>query len=136
MDEESVKKRILGFRMERKLSQKEMADKLGISRNAYRAIENGQTRMLSAYLDAIAQIANTSTEELVLGYKPADIQSLNDIKAAYESRINNEREEYLRQIEQLRLELKRKDETIALQRETINSQNATIGYLQKQTEND
>lgn len=136
MDEESVKKRILGFRMERKLSQKEMADKLGISRNAYRAIENGQTRMLSAHLDAIAQIANTSTEELVLGYKPADIQSLNDIKAAYESRINNEREEYLRQIEQLRLELKRKDETIALQRETINSQNATIGYLQKQTEND
>ncbi|MBQ4189083.1 MAG: helix-turn-helix transcriptional regulator, partial [Bacteroidales bacterium] len=43
MDEKTVKQRIKAYRKQSKLSQKEIADQIGISRNAYIGIENGDT---------------------------------------------------------------------------------------------
>lgn len=70
MDNDSVKDNIRNFRRNLRVTQSEMADKLGISRTAYRNLENGDTRLFNENLDRIAEIFHIGTEELVLGYHP------------------------------------------------------------------
>ena len=70
MDNDSVKDNIRNFRKIYKLTQSEMADKLGISRTAYRNIESGETRLISENVSRIADILHIRTEDLVLGYSP------------------------------------------------------------------
>lgn len=70
MNNDSVKDNIRNFRKNQNLTQSEMADKLGISRTAYRNIENGETRLISDNVGKIAEILKMDTAELVLGYLP------------------------------------------------------------------
>ena len=66
-----MKDNIRNFRRSLRVTQSEMADKLGISRTAYRNLENGDTRLFNENLDRIAEIFHIGTEELVLGYHPS-----------------------------------------------------------------
>ena len=70
MDNNSVKENIIRRRKVRRLSQQEVADKIGLSRTAYRNIEKGETRLLSENIVRIADVLGVGTEELVLGYAP------------------------------------------------------------------
>jgi len=71
MDNNSVKKNLRNSRKEKRLTQKEMAEKMGISRTAYRNLEEGDTKLLSDHIGQFARILGKSEEELVLGYHPS-----------------------------------------------------------------
>ena len=133
MDEKTVKQRIKAYRKESKLSQKEIADKIGISRNAYIGIENGDTRIFNEKLQKIAELTDTTIEKLVLGYEPvenADIK-LGEAKSEFNERFRTMQLDYEARI-------KEKDDTIALLKklvdslqESLRSKDSIIALLQK-----
>ena len=82
MDNRSIKHNIRQVRKSRRFTQEEMALKLGISLTAYRDLEKGETSIVNTNLNKVADILDTSAEELVLGYRPLQMQGpgLEDIK--------------------------------------------------------
>ncbi len=70
MDDQSIKKNIAGLRKKSGLTQTELADRIGISRTAYRNLESGSTRMLNENIDKVAEVLDRPVEEIVLGYSP------------------------------------------------------------------
>ena len=112
MNNYSVKKNISQKRKASGISQTEMADKLGLSRTAYRNIEMGDTRLISDKVEDIARLLDVTAEELVLGYKPSENMAMrfNDIEHEFEE----ERSAIIRQYES---EMKRLENTI----DTLNS---------------
>ena len=55
MDNKTVKENIYRIRKEKKITQQQMAERLGMSRNSYRRIESGDTVLVN---DHIVQIAD------------------------------------------------------------------------------
>ena len=90
MDNISIKDNIRRIRKAHKLTQEEMALRLGISITAYRDLEKGNTSILNGNVVKMAELLNTPTEELVLGYRPSQIESasLQEIQAEYSGRID------------------------------------------------
>ncbi len=70
MDDSSIKKNIVGLRKKSGLTQTEVADRIGISRTAYRNLESGSTKMINENIDKVAEVLDRPVEELVLGYGP------------------------------------------------------------------
>ena len=99
------------------MTQEAIANMLGISTNAYGEIERGKTSIVNAHVLRIAELLDTSTEELVLGYRPVQIpgQKLEEMQAEYAARIDSlEKEnEYLRKL------VKSLEETIATKTQII-----------------
>ncbi|MBR5103850.1 MAG: helix-turn-helix transcriptional regulator [Bacteroidales bacterium] len=117
MDNTSIKENIRKIRKERKMTQEEMADMLGISITAYRDLERGGTSIMNGNVLRLAELLNTSTEEIVLGYRPIQMpgRKLEEMKAEYSARIESlEKEnEYLRKL------VKSLEETIATKTQII-----------------
>ena len=121
MNNESIKKHIRKAREENNLTQEEIASGIGMTRNAYRDIEVGGTKLLSDSIFKIADITGLSPEELVLGYLPVEESnsSLKDAREKLMERIRSLREEYDAQVERLESEnsllralIKEKDDNI------------------------
>lgn len=89
MDNNSIKDNIRRLRKQRRLTQEEMALQLGISLTAYRDFEKGKTSILHCNLMKIATLLNTPTEEVLLGYKPSQIEgaTLKDVEQEYTGKI-------------------------------------------------
>ena len=89
MDNNSIKDNIRRLRKQRKLTQEEMALQLGISLTAYRDFEKGKTSILHCNLMKIASLLETPTEEVLLGYKPSQIEGaqLKDVEEEYAGKI-------------------------------------------------
>ena len=89
MDNNSIKDNIRRLRKQRKLTQEEMALQLGISLTAYRDFEKGKTSILHYNLMKIASLLETPTEEVLLGYKPSQIEGaqLKDVEEEYAGKI-------------------------------------------------
>ena len=117
MDNKSIKDNIRRIRMARKITQEEMADRLGISPTAYRDFEKGGTTIINNNVMKFADLLDTTTEEIVLGYRPTQIEgaTLEDIRSEYGTRISV----LDRRIEDLENLVKAKEETIATQKEII-----------------
>ena len=117
MDNASIKENIRRFRKERKMTQEEMADLLGISTTAYRDLERGNTSIVNGHVLRIAEIMNTSTEEIVLGYRPIQMpgKKLEEMQAEYAERIDALEKE----VEYLRKLVKSLEETIAAKTQII-----------------
>ena len=117
MDNTSIKENIRRIRKERRMTQEEMADMLGISITAYRDLERGSTSIMNGNVLRLAELLNTSTEEIVLGYRPVQMpgKKLEEMQAEYSARIENlEKEnEYLRKL------VKSLEETIATKTQII-----------------
>lgn len=117
MDNTSIKENIRKIRKERRMTQEEMADMLGISITAYRDLERGSTSIMNGNVLRLAELLNTSTEEIVLGYRPIQMpgKKLEEMKAEYSARIESlEKEnEYLRKL------VKSLEETIATKTQII-----------------
>ena len=133
MDERTVKQRIKAYRKESKLSQKELADKIGISRNAYIGIENGNTHIFNEKLQKIAELTDTTVEKIVLGYEPVENADtkLGEIRSELEEKYAKMQNEY-------EYKIKEKDNTISLLKELVNSlqdslrtKDSIIAMLQK-----
>lgn len=120
MDNSTIKDNIRKRRKERKLTQEEMADRLDISLTAYRDLEKGHTNIVNANVIRIAELLETSTEELVLGYRPVQAPGklLEDIRSEYGNRMSV-MERRIADLEKL----------VASLEETIRSKNEIITML-------
>lgn len=119
MDNSSIKKNIGNVRKEKKLTQEELAQRTGMSRNSLREIEVGETRLISEKLGDIADALGVTAERLILGYDPMENNdSLSDIRQLYETyRLDCERE-----MARLREELAIRDKLIS----TLEDLNASL----------
>ena len=123
MDNNSIKDNIRKLRKQRRLTQEEMALQLGISLTAYRDFEKGKTSILHCNLMKIASLLDTPTEEVLLGYKPSQIEGtkLKDVEEEYNGKITiletriadleklvHSKEETIRNMDEIILMLKQK----------------------------
>ena len=117
MDNTSIKENIRKIRKERKMTQEEMADMLGISITAYRDLERGSTSIMNGNVLRMAELLQTSTEELVLGYRPIQMpgKKLEEIQAEYSERID----ELEKENEFLKKLVKSLEDTIATKTQII-----------------
>lgn len=122
MDNASIKENIRRTRKDKGMTQEDMAAGLGISLTAYRDLERGGTNMMNANLIRIAELLDTSLEELLLGYKPvqADGMRVEDVRAEYGGRISV-MERRISDLEKL----------VSSLEETISSKNEIISMLKK-----
>ncbi|MBQ0093661.1 MAG: helix-turn-helix transcriptional regulator [Bacteroidales bacterium] len=132
MDSSSIKKNILKTRKDLGLTQKEMADKLGISRTAYRNLEKGETKVYSSHISAMARLSGKNEEELVLGYIPraSEEQHLREMDNLAE-RMKTMQEQYEARIQDLLAKLAEKDDLIEFLKSNIRSQQSMLDYLSK-----
>jgi transcriptional regulator with XRE-family HTH domain len=130
MDNHSIKDNIRRIRKTRKLTQEEVAARLGISLTAYRDLERGTTAIVNGNLGRLAEEFETSTEELVLGYKPSQQASrtLEEVKVQYQSRVSL-LEKQVKDLEKL---VKTLEETIAFKNEIIENNKEIITMLKKE----
>lgn len=132
MNDDSIKENIIKKRTEAGLSQDEMARRLDISRNSYRSIEKGTSRLISKRLSKIAENLHTTEEELVLGYKPVRVEpKLEDVETQFLAQIDDLKGGYEVQVEALRNQIESLTQTIADLRETISSKNEIIALLKQ-----
>ena len=117
MDNISIKQNIRNIRKSRKLTQEEMAYKMGMSLTAYRDLEKGETSIVNANLIKVATLLETTTEELVLGYRPAQMEGpgLEDMKEEYSGKVHV----LERRIADLEKMIHTLEETIATKNEII-----------------
>ena len=122
MDNNSIKKNIRQVRKSRKITQEEMAHKLGISLTAYRDLEKGNTSVMNGNVMKMADLLETSAEELILGYRPAQTEgfALEDIRQEYGLRITS--------LERRIVDL---EKLLSSQEENIRSKNEIISMLKK-----
>ena len=90
MDNSTIKDNIRRMRKASRLTQEDMAHKLDISLTAYRDLEKGNTSIVNANVMKIAQLLDTSAEELVLGYHPVQAPGklLEEMRSEYGGRIS------------------------------------------------
>lgn len=125
MDEKTAKKNLQQLRKEHKFSQTTVASMLGISRNAYRNLECGDTQIVNENIGKLAELTGTTAEEILLGYKP-----VRDVK----EEILRIRDRYLQQAEAERARHEARvadlEKEVAFQRELIESQKKNISTLE------
>lgn len=104
MDNKSVKNNIYKARIEKGLSQADVAEKLKISQTSYHKIEKGSTSLISERVTHIAEILGVSDEKLVLGYDvPSEAESqkkLEEAVSAYNI-IIKEKEKRISELEEI-----------------------------------
>ena len=122
MDNTSIKNNIRKTRKARKITQEEMAHLLGISVTAYRDFEKGGTSIMNGNITKVADLLKTSTEELVLGYRPSQIEGLA---------LEDIRKEYKGQIQVLERRVADLEKLVNSHEETISSKNEIIKMLKK-----
>ena len=139
MDNSTVKENITKIRQAAGMSQSDMADRLGLSRTAYRNLEKGETRLISINVERIAEILDTTTEELVLGYKPDGRESsgrLKDICAEFDSEKASMRKEYEKEISRLKEQIASLHEHIELLKDACKTKDEIIALLKKRLDED
>ncbi len=125
MDNSTIKDNIRKIRKARKLTQEEMAGMLDISLTAYRDLEKGGTNIVNANIMKMADLLETSTEELVLGYRPVQEggSRIEDVRAEYGGRISVME----KRIDDLEKLVRSLEETIETKNEIITMLKKTIG---------
>lgn len=133
MNNDSVKRNIERIRTEKKLSQNEMAGALGISRNGYRKIVKGGTKLISNTVMKVAEFADITPEEVLLGYTPMQDQAnaLKDTRERMNGRIAILTEEYESKLDRLRSENELLRELIKEKDDNIRNLKARIAMLEK-----
>lgn len=122
MDNSFIKTNIRKTRKSRKLTQEEMALGLGMSLSSYRDLEKGETSVLNSNLQKVADLLETTAEELVLGYRPIQMNgpALEDIRKEYGGRI-----------EVLEKRIADLERLVSSHEETIRTKNEIISMLRK-----
>lgn len=122
MDNTTIKDNIRKIRKTRRMTQEEMALRLGISITAYRDLEKGNTSILNSNVYKIADLLDTPAEEIVLGYRPSQMEgtSLQEVQQEYSGKIETLNRRIL-DLEKLVLYLE----------ETIESKSEIISMLKK-----
>lgn len=122
MNDEMIKDTIRRIRKSLNLTQGEVAERAGISRLTYNCIEMGSLSLISDRLAQIAETLDTSVEQLLLGYIPAEMEicmKRQEIKETAEARINGVEEKYKSKVLSLKRTLAEKEEIIVTLGETL-----------------
>ena len=84
-----IKQLIRSLRQKAGLTQAQMAEKLGISRIAYREIECGATKITIELIERISEALNCPKDKIVMGYDldAVQMESLRDSRAEFEKEI-------------------------------------------------
>ncbi len=134
MDNRTIKQRIRKLREENGFTQQRMADLLGIDRNTYRGIEQGNTDIIYKRLPDIAGILAVSMEELMLGpVSDSRPSGLEDAKTQYNEKLGAMSREYDDKLLSLRKELDSKDELIDTLKGQIRDKDEIIALLRKRS---
>ena len=129
MDNRSVKQRICKLREEKGVSQKWMADRLGIDRNTYREIEAGKTEIIYKRLPEIAVLLGVSLEAL---FREDDAgERLEEAKAEYGKQMKRLTDSYDLKLRDLEKELSSKNEIIDILKKQIRDKEDIITLLRK-----
>ncbi len=134
MNNKSIKKNIAQKRNDSGLTQAAMADKVGMSRNAYRNLEQGDTRIINNKVDIIAEQLGTTTEGLLLGYEPveADSMRLKDIQDENAARLKQLEAEYESKLAALNEQIELLKGQVAAQQDAIKTRDEIISMLKRQ----
>ena len=90
MDNKTVKENIYRIRKEKKITQQQMAERLGMSRNSYRRIESGDTVLVNDHIVQIADLLEMSPDELLLGDSASDGRKiLDEMRVGYAQEISD-----------------------------------------------
>lgn len=136
MNNDTVKKNLENIRLNRKLSQEEMANVLGVARNTYRNIEKGRTKLISDTVMKVAEWAEITPEEVVLGYVPIDDKDsvLKETRERLNERIRVLTEEYEAKLERQRTEIDLLRELIKEKDDNIRTLKSWVAILEKKAE--
>lgn len=110
MDTKTFQENAVKLRRQRKLTQQEVADRLGISRIAYSKLERGETRLFNESAEKLARLFEVPEDELFFG----DGNALGERTLPYGSERT--------------VLLEARERELALQAEVIRSQQETIEY--------
>ncbi len=134
MDNLTIKENLRKIRNSRKLTQEDMANGLDISLTAYRDIETGRTQIIKVNLGRIAEILDTSVEEILLGYSPVPKESahLEEVQAEYGGKIRI----YEDRMAELERRITDLEKIISTQDEVIGTKNEVIIMLKKHLDGD
>lgn len=130
-----IKANLIRFRNNCKLTQTDLADLVGISRNTYRSIEVGETGLVHKALDKIAKRLGVSVESLILGYNPLDINTdprLAKFKKDISLQQKKEREMDHKEMDRLLAENYELKEKVAMLKQIIEAKDQLIEYLKNQ----
>ena len=118
----SAKNNIRNLRKAKNITQEEMSLKMDISLTAYRDLERGKTAIINGHISKIAEILDTTVEEILLGYQPVRTDSgiLADV-----------RQEYGGQITILETRIDDLETLVAYLEETVKTKNEIISMLKK-----
>ena len=133
MDNNSVKENIARIRKASGISQTEMAERLGMSRTAYRNLEKGDTRLISETMEKIAAVLDRTPEELVLGYEPSakDSRRVADIRNEYVSmQIEMKHQE---EIAALKTQISLLTDHVASLKEAVRTKEEMISMLKRKS---
>lgn len=137
MDNNSIKQNILKIRLEHNMSQTKMADALGIARNTYRKLEKGKTRVISDYIQVIADWAGITPEEVVLGDPSASgVAMLREERERFNDRIRELTESYELQKASLRVEIDNLNRLVSEKEDNNRNLKSIIALLEKRKEDD
>ena len=136
MNNDTVKKNIERIRTEKKMSQEEMASALGVTRNTYRNIEKGDTKLISNTIIKFAEWAGMTPEEVVLGYLPVEDRdnALKDTREMMNRRIAVLTEEYEDKLERMRKEISLLKDLIKEKDDNIRNLKSCMAILEKRAE--
>ena len=126
-----IKQHISNKRKELSLTQKDVAQKIGISLKSYRALETGKTQILNKKISKIAESLGTSPVELVLGYKPSseNKNQLEELEANYKNNLDDIKKMYEEQISRLEDKINDLYQIIEQQKELILTKDQIINFL-------
>jgi len=113
MDNKTFQENAVKLRRQRKLTQQDVADQLGISRIAYSKLERGETRLFNESAEKLARLFDVPEDELFFG----EGHTLGERTMGYGTGA----------AERTAL-LEAREREIALQAELIRSQQETIEY--------
>ncbi|MBO8479350.1 MAG: helix-turn-helix domain-containing protein [Bacteroidetes bacterium] len=122
MDNRSIKNNICKSRKEKKITQQQMAERLGISRNSYRKIESGNTVLVNDHVMHIANLLDKSPDEIVLGYSASEDSG----KLLEEMNM-----EYARKIDELNGTISFLRERVRLLEDLVRTKDEIISMLKK-----
>lgn len=135
MDEKTVKQTLLRLRKENRYSQLKIANLLGISRNAYRNLECGTTRIVNENIEKVAELTGTTKEEILLGYKPVrDVrEEIIHVRDHFAELAEAERSQHEARVAALEQEIAFQQELIASLKKNISALEAYIRSLERET---
>lgn len=132
MNPTQIKKNISDARNALNLTQAEMAEKIGISRQAYLNLENGKTSPINKQITKMAESCGITEEKILFGYSYAEMESsqLRETETLKERILDLEEEKY-RETADLKMRVEDLSELLASERQHVRTQAALISEQQQ-----